>query len=437
VTARRILIAGWLVFLLFAYPGYLTIESVDQLLDARVGSNTDWYAPVLSAIWRWVHHVVAGPVGMLVVQSGLFLAGLHALLRRALPARQAAVAAIAILCFPPVAAPLAVIWRDAQLAGFLLAGAAALTSDRRGFRIAGVALVILGTTMRDAAALAALPLVIACFPWPEGGRPWSRRLAAGGAWIMIAVVAHGLDSCAVDTETDRAELARARLDIIGVLRYAHDATDAELRAELERAGVVAVAATDLRREARRIYRNTGAHAELLPLPDQADANARATLLRARRTMALAHPGAYLTHRSRQLRILLGFEPSAGWRPVYAFFLEDPSHPALTSHRAKHSWVQRQLIRGAKRFPSVCFRPYVYALLALALLPLAIVRRDRIAGALLASGLLYELALAFTETVPEYRHSHWMIACTTIATVMLAAQELRRRRADRPPHAPST
>lgn len=436
MTSRRILIAGWLVFLLFAYPGYMTIESVDQLMDARSRSNSDWYAPVLSVIWRWVHHVIAGPAGMLVLQSGLFLAGLHALLRRGLPERQAAVAAIAILCFPPVAAPLAVIWRDAHLAGLLLAGAAALASDRRGVRIGGLALLVLGTTMRDAAAIAVLPLVLACFPWRIGDARWSRPAAATGAWLVIALVAHGLSARATSTTTERAELARARLDIVGVLRYA-DASDAALRAELERAGVRRITATELRRESKRIYRSTDAHAELLPLPDPRDADARATLLRARRDLALAYPGAYLSHRSRQLRILLGLEPMARWQPVYAFFLEDPSHPALAMHRAKHSWVQRQLIRGARSFPAIGFRPYLYAAIALALLPLAIVRRERLAGALLASGLLYELALGFTETVPEYRHSHWMIACTTIATVTLVAQELRRRRADRRPPAPAT
>ena len=69
-----------------------------------------------------------------------------------------------------------------------------------------------------------------------------------------------------------------------------------------------------------------------------------------------------------------------------------------------------------------FRPYLYALLALALLLLC--ARERLGIALLASGLLYELGYFPVAGTPDVRYSHWMITCTVIALIMVFVRRLR-------------
>jgi hypothetical protein len=82
------------------------------------------------------------------------------------------------------------------------------------------------------------------------------------------------------------------------------------------------------------------------------------------------------------------------------------------------------VRGLARTP--IFVPWIYLALAVVFLPLA--RRHREVLAILGSGVLYELSLFTTATSSDYRQSHWMIACTCTAIVVLAAHRARRARA---------
>src|SRR5262245_9378172 len=100
----------------------MSSDSATQLADARSHQYTDWHPPVMAAMWTVLDKIVAGPALMLVLQGSLFLIGSYRLLRAVLSERAAAIAASAILLFPPVLAPMAVIWKDSQMAGFLLMG---------------------------------------------------------------------------------------------------------------------------------------------------------------------------------------------------------------------------------------------------------------------------------------------------------------------------
>ena len=86
VGARSILLAGWLLFLLYAYPGYMDTAAVDMLIDSRYRQISDWHSPMMTWVWEVVGLVIAGPAGMLLLQSGLFLFGARALLARVMSA---------------------------------------------------------------------------------------------------------------------------------------------------------------------------------------------------------------------------------------------------------------------------------------------------------------------------------------------------------------
>ena len=86
-TPQRILLAGWLGFLLYAYPGYMLTDVADQLFESRVNEFTDAHAPMMTEVWRTVALVISGPPGMLFLQSLLLLGGTFVLLRRAMTER--------------------------------------------------------------------------------------------------------------------------------------------------------------------------------------------------------------------------------------------------------------------------------------------------------------------------------------------------------------
>src|SRR5260221_643547 len=72
-SPRQIVVAGWIVFVLGSYPGYMSKDSATQLFTVRSGDYTD-YSPVMTALWGAFEYVFSGPFPMLLLQSGLFLA---------------------------------------------------------------------------------------------------------------------------------------------------------------------------------------------------------------------------------------------------------------------------------------------------------------------------------------------------------------------------
>jgi hypothetical protein len=428
-TPRVILAIGWIGFLLYAYPGFMTTEAVDQLVDARGGAYTDWHSPVMTEIWRWIDYAVSGPAPMLVVQGTLLVAGMYHLLVRAMSARAAAISASALLVFPPVLATTAVISPESLLAGFLASGAAAIASKRRVVQLAGLGLLLLASRLREGAWLAVLPIVVLGLAWRAEAAGWRRYLIAAGVWLVLVAGAIGLHRRVIDAETGRRELALATRDIAGVLRFSGPIDDAELVRAF--AGVALVPAADLQRGARRWYVHvddlTDGPYRLFDRPESPEARHR--IFAARGRLVRAHVGAYLRYRWRAFARVLGL---GGIKPrgvVYARFTEVPVQRVNLSFAARYSVIQRALVHLMQRLAATAvFHPFVYFGVALITLPLALVRRQRDAVMLLASALGYELAVMFVTVDVEFGSSHWMIIATALAVVMLIARGVGSRRA---------
>jgi len=47
-----ILSASWLVGVIYAYPGMMSMDSLDQLSEARAAYYTDGHPPAMAALWR-------------------------------------------------------------------------------------------------------------------------------------------------------------------------------------------------------------------------------------------------------------------------------------------------------------------------------------------------------------------------------------------------
>jgi len=182
-TGRVILVIGWLWFLVYAFPGYMSYDSVYQLSQARdIDRMNEWHPPLMAFIWSLLDKLVAGPLLMLVVQSVAFLLGLYFVLRHVMTSRAAAVAAVVVLLLPQTIIVMAVIWKDAQMAGFLIASVAALLSDKRRWRIAGCAFLFLATAVRYNAAAATLPILLVLWDYRRTLRPWRRYAIATALW---------------------------------------------------------------------------------------------------------------------------------------------------------------------------------------------------------------------------------------------------------------
>lgn len=417
LTPRRILIGGWLLFLLYCYPGFLQTDGADLLGDLQYGTITDWYSPMFAALWRITDWFLAGPAGMLIFQSGLFLTGCFHLLRRETDERRAAWIAIAVVMFPGVLATGALVSPEALLAGLLASAAAALTSDRHGVRIVGLALIVFACGLRSWAALAASPIVVAWFRWGDES-PWRRRGIAIAAWIGCALLAVGINAVVVDRETRRNEVTLALNDTVQTICRAK-LGDAKVRSALGDAKLAP--SPDIAKRACEIKNKSSAwtlgDSRIFEEP-KTDAD-REALVGARTSIAVAAPKAFLAHRWRTFLRVLGVNTK---RPLYADPIQDPNTAKAIGHLASHSKLQSALLAPMRWLAKTpVLKPYLYLLLALIVLLLAAFRRHRLVIALVASGIVYELTVMFTALTVQRRESHWMMAATVLAIGLVIAR----------------
>jgi len=422
------------IFIAFAYPGLMSVDSFDQLAEGRAWFFTDSHPPIMAAMWGLLDRVIPGPAAMLVLQSACFLAGCYLILRRAMRPTGAAVAAGLLLLFPPIGATLAVIWKDCMMAGFLVLGIALVLDARRGVRIAGLALLMLATAFRYNAFAATLPLVALLFEWRPGLATLRRYALALAVWIAITLLALGLDRALVSKEMHFWSSSFALADITGTLaKLEPDLPDSEL------APLLLPTQIQVERDFHatiRAHYTPGDLAKLIgpppalwnvalnsgePMPEaQRDA-----LGRAWHEIVLGHPVAYLRYRVDSFAEVLGLRRKfAGtavmprhWQrhdALARFAIDDVRPPLADAGEAVAWWF-------IHRTP--LSRPWFYLVLALALVGFAL--HDREVLALLASGLLLESSLLILGATPDYRYSHWLTVTTCLALILLVARRARR------------
>ncbi len=421
-TPKRILIAGWVWFLVYAYPGYMSYDSVYQLGQARhLEPMNEWHPPLMAILWRYLDFFVAGPFPMLVLQSVLFLVGMYLLLRRVMPDRAAAIVTAVLMIAPQNIIVMAVIWKDSLMAGFLLAALAALQSDRRGWRVAGYACLFFATAMRYNSAAATLPIIL--FYW-SGRGGWLRRYAsATGVWLAITAAALLVNSHFVEVKKYPFQTATAPVDVIGTLRFAGRLTDEQILADTP--GVPWVKRDKIKVRIGMTYKPENTFldvtqhqgwAQMFIYPTT-DAE-RAAFAAAWKKLIAKYPLAFARHRVEMFRAQL--DVAVG---VWAGFTNADWGADWIHHDAAHSPVQEAWVDEMLELTTtIWFRVGAYFVLAFTLLPLC--RRNRLAFVLLASGILYELGLFALAPATDYRYSHWMVCCTLLATVVLFATRLR-------------
>lgn len=422
ISPRWILIAGWIVFVLCAYPGFMSVDSALELFDVRNGVYTDTYPPVMTAVWSLLEIAFAGPAPMLVLQSGLFLFGLAALLNRVLSPRAAALTAVGVLLFPPVLAVMGVIWPDPLVAGCLLAGTAMVLGHRLSIRLGGLALLALAIACRAEVTFAVVPLawLAVTRELPTLSR-WARFGAACGIVLVLALVSRGAEWALTDKPTYSWQQALLMPDIASITRRVHPKTDADVQKLLGDIKLANVDGAGDRLKRGRDARDWWAltHGDKRVFEPIANDTERAALSATWRKLVTHYPLAYVKHRLEMTKTLIGVSGRAD--PVYDDF-GDPDLLAPLHHRAIPSaWqhASRAIVRGVTRSPVSL--PILYLVLAIAVIVLA--RGVPIVRTLAVSGLVYELTWFFLAPAADYRYSHWLIVTATIGAITLL---VRRR-----------
>lgn len=440
-----VLAIAWLILVVYAFPGQMTQDSWDHLTEARKGVFTDGHPPSINLVFRWADYVLAGPFLMLVLQSVPLLIGLYLIARQAFAARPAAWATFGLFVFPPVMVPMAVIWKDSLMAGFLALGLGGLLGERpRWVRILALGALFVASAVRYNAFAATLPVIVLLFAWrPDLRRLWRYAIAAG-AWLAITLAAVGTNKLLTDKPMYIWHSSLAVHDIVGTLTYVDaDYSDAELEQLL--AGTDLLVHRDIHRTMRALYTPkdflpiiNDAKLALWALPingvTPAPEAVREAVARAWWNVITAHAGAYARHRLAVTGTVLSLGSA---RVPGAITRRDAFRwPAYVHDMGQGTgWSKLQgkwtrLLTWIWRNTPI-FVPWIYVLVSLVVIPLA--RRHRDVLAILSSGLVFESTLVLLAPSPDYRYSHWMVIAACLAVTVMTA---RRSRSERRPAAPA-
>jgi hypothetical protein len=429
---------AWVILIVYAFPGQMTQDSFDHMREAREGIYSDAHPPIMNVLWKLCDTIIAGPFGLLLVQSGLLLAGLYWIFRKTFEPRPAAWWTAGLFVFPPSLLVMSVIWKDCTMAGLLAVGVVGLLSERRSRRLLGLAAMFGATAFRYNAFGATLPLVVLLFQWTPGWH-WLKRYAlATACWLVVTLAAFGINKALTDKPMYYWNSSLALYDIVGTYAYVdEDLPDSELQTVL--AGTQLEIKKDIHALIREVYTPSTYYPILndpkrtmwnvpingyVPAPEpQRDAISRAWW-----HTITTYPVAYAKHRITVFSEALGIGTGRGRGvPVRRDF----RYPQLAWDNGlatAASPVQNKLTRAMVFFVrhTPFLVPWIYALLSLILLPLAFRQRDVLA--IILSGIFMELTLLPLVHSNDFRYSHWMVLTTTIAAIVLATRRYRAARA---------
>lgn len=427
-----------MILIVYAFPGQMTQDSFDHMREAREATYSDAHPPIMNVLWKLCDTIIAGPFGLLLVQTGLLLAGLYWVFRRTFEPRPAAWWAAGVFVFPTSMLVMSVIWKDCVMAGLLAIGIPALLSERRSRRVLGLAAMFGATAFRYNAFGATLPLVVLLFQWTPGWH-WLKRYAlATACWLVVTLAAFGVNKALTDKPMYYWNSSLALYDIVGTYAYVdEDLPDSEFETRL--AGTNLDTKKDIHALIRAVYTPSTYYPILndpkrtmwsvpingyIPAPEaQRDAISRAWM-----DVITTYPMAYLKHRITVFSEALGIGTGRGRGvPVRREF----RYPQLawdnglaTGASSVQNKLTRAMVFFVRHTPFLV--PWIYALLSLLMLPLAFRHRDVLA--IILSGIVMELTLLPLVHSNDYRYSHWMVLTTMIAAIVLVARRYRAARA---------
>ena len=405
------------------WPGYAMYDTVAQYGQVIDGAYSDWHPPAMARLWSLIG---GGAAPMLALQLAGYWAGLGLVATRAGGRTGAAVLAIGAL--PLFAGWQAVVLKDAQMAGALLAATGIVAWWRLAGRrlppaataVAGL-LIAYATLVRANAVFASVPLVVVLAPRPRG---WmGKGLAIGAGVVAVLALSSFINHRLLAARHSGVERTQAIYDLSGIA---------------VRAGPNAAATGLLPAETAELIRKACVRPYFWdPLGDAARCNDTVDRLRQvpvgtlYATLAnaiLHHPFAYAAHRLAHLNSTERWLVPWRWPGAAPPRASEPNELGLASPARPASWWQ--VLAGWIAETPLGW-PIAWATLAVAALAEAGGRAATpacdLARALLVSALCLEASFALLSIASDLRYHLWPMIAAALATALLLGERAPRRR----------
>jgi hypothetical protein len=422
------------------YPGFMSRDSGNQLLQAREGIFNDHHPILMALIWRFTDRLVPGPFGVLMVIHILYWAGLAGIvLAIEGPLALRALGMLAVGTFLPSLCCLAGVWKDTLMHASLLAGiaCAVVPVSRAGWLryLVAPTLLLLAIGLRHNAAAAVWPLLVLLIiegPLLSQRPRWLRLLVACALALALTLV------LTLGLKRVLAPFARAQnfwqrtvaFDLAGIsLRTGKLVID-------PRTGLLGpgMGMTEIGRQFRPDFNDSlwycgyADDQRCVPLFNTLYDEAQLSLLLDNWQRAIrAHPRAYLEQKldmTARLMRVGGLEPTRRY-----FYLDYAPHHDLAGTYFPPPRTVRMLGWMDLQQTWIGFSPLIYTVLALFLVPFTLFRHLR-GGPLLPlcltlSGLSYLLSVLLGAGGPDPRYTVWTMLCTLLALLGTFAGDLER------------
>jgi hypothetical protein len=411
-------------------PGQVPYDGITVWYEARNAVHFSQHPPALALLWRWADLVVEGPAALAALQILVLWLAVFLLVHWTKPPALLAVFFYGLLfTWPALFAAVSLLVKDV-LGAHLLLLAAVVGLLRPGRTTAAqtmtvLALACFAALVRYQYALVAV-ILLAAIAWNNRAnfRYAGRLVASGVASVVGVAAAVSLLVALTFTPTVRempdppSSLRKIMVfDIAGALAEGHDGR----LAVFEDQGVDVSALKAKNAELFTPYRvdslwDPGGVFALL------DAVPNAAIFAQWIAVARESPGAFLAHRGAAFARVLGFHDVYKCWPYYSGISKLPTDLAAGVGASSYA---RSISAGVMRdrlFPagSFIFRPWVYALGALGVLALALLKHAPFAaGVLAASGLLYELTFLFLPQACDVRYSYFLMTTAAFGAALTA------------------
>lgn len=449
---------GFCISILINYPGFMSPDSADQILEARNGVYADWHPPIMALLWHFVDQVISGPLGMLFVETaliwlGTFIVTLYWFLTDR-PTLLSLLPAF-IIFYPPVFGISGAIWKDIFMWAFLmLALGMAGTIDTeppppryRNYAkcILAAGFLFIAILFRGNALFATVPIMALCIGRCFGPCLYFHRFIISivfGALVCLALVfLSGPVNRSIAECRTNSWASLAIFDIAGTI---YNTPQPESRQTLYEHIPTRIRGNGSLERLLELYNSkhwlplfmSQRPALFLPTTSQPlcvnviDASGfyltepeKASLIQLWKISITGHSLAWLSHRLSVFRHVIGFNHDYLWSPVFMepngfsgwHEAEIGRNPELNKFQTSVKWV---LVYMSNTW---FFRPWIYLLLDAAIIVLCLVRynaqRAQI-GLIAASGLTHETGLFLLAPSPDSRYSHYMIYASLVALLLI-------------------
>ncbi len=420
--------------------GHLSLDSVQQLIEAGTGRSTSWSPPFMSAVLSMLGGVPFQPrlaaFGFVVLVCaltwwGFLLAASHPVAPRFRALRGIAIAAL--LLNPVLLVYSGIVWKDLLLAGLcasaLAMALASLATSSSGPRLAwGAGAMVLAAVMPEVRqhgifVLPCVAMIVALgVAWLEGWSRLSRALLAAmlvglalathfvaGQWARATIVDEG------ESSTSMGFRSIASFDLMGIERRIDVGPLRKAGFSAEEDAVLAAVYTPDRVDFVRQTPVLGAYVDTRTTP---------SLLDDWKAAIVEHPAEYLDHRKAAYARLLGAGEGGACLPVHLGVSGIPAQLEALGYADEIDATDRTvygLVQPLFGGPLFFHGTYLLALVAMAALLPFVARRSRLVlGLALLAPAAYYASFTVTGIACDFRYLYPpLVMVTLVAIAMLA------------------